>query len=278
MYIFTKIADLQQFLSSQLGSIGFVPTMGALHIGHLSLIEKSKSETNLTVCSIFVNPTQFNDKKDFDKYPNTIEADIEKLASVDTDVLFLPSVDEMYPNGTEKIKQYEIGYLDTVLDGKFRPGHFNGVCVVVHKLLDAVKPTHLFMGEKDFQQCLVVKRLLEIIKSDIQLITCPTRREPNGLAMSSRNERLSKGGREKASAIHYVLKSIKSEQTKSNFADLESRFVQYLDSNSFETEYILLSDANTLELLSDFDPAKKMVVLIASKLEGVRLIDNLRIN
>jgi len=278
MYIFTKIADLQQFLSSQLGSIGFVPTMGALHIGHLSLIEKSKSETNVTVCSIFVNPTQFNDKKDFDKYPNTIEADIEKLASVDTDVLFLPSVDEMYPNGTEKIKQYEIGYLDTVLDGKFRPGHFNGVCVVVHKLLDAVKPTHLFMGEKDFQQCLVVKRLLEIIKSDIQLITCPTRREPNGLAMSSRNERLSKGGREKASAIHYVLKSIKSEQTKSNFADLESRFVQYLDSNSFETEYILLSDANTLELLSDFDPAKKMVVLIASKLEGVRLIDNLRIN
>lgn len=278
MYIFTKIADLQQFLSSQLGSIGFVPTMGALHIGHLSLIEKSKSETNLTVCSIFVNPTQFNDKKDFDKYPNTIEADIEKLASVDTDVLFLPSVDEMYPNGTEKIKQYEIGYLDTVLDGKFRPGHFNGVCVVVHKLLDAVKPTHLFMGEKDFQQCLVVKRLLEIIESDIQLITCPTRREPNGLAMSSRNERLSKGGREKASAIHYVLKSMKSEQTKSNFADLESRFVQYLDSNSFETEYILLSDANTLELLSDFDPAKKMVVLIASKLEGVRLIDNLRIN
>ena len=278
MYIFTKIADLQQFLSSQLGSIGFVPTMGALHIGHLSLIEKSKSETNLTVCSIFVNPTQFNDKKDFDKYPNTIEADIEKLASVDTDVLFLPSVDEMYPNGTEKIKQYEIGYLDTVLDGKFRPGHFNGVCVVVHKLLDAVKPTHLFMGEKDFQQCLVVKRLLEIIKSDIQLITCPTRREPNGLAMSSRNERLSKGGREKASAIHYVLKSIKSEQTKSNFADLESRFVQYLDSNSFETEYILLADANTLELLLDFDPAKKMVVLIASKLEGVRLIDNLRIN
>lgn len=278
MYIFTKIADLQQFLSSQLGSIGFVPTMGALHIGHLSLIEKSKSETNVTVCSIFVNPTQFNDKKDFDKYPNTIEADIEKLASVDTDVLFLPSVDEMYPNGTEKIKQYEIGYLDTVLDGKFRPGHFNGVCVVVHKLLDAVKPTHLFMGEKDFQQCLVVKRLLEIIKSDIQLITCPTRREPNGLAMSSRNERLSKGGREKASAIHYVLKSIKSEQTKSNFADLESRFVQYLDSNSFETEYILLADANTLELLSDFDPAKKMVVLIASKLEGVRLIDNLRIN
>ena len=278
MYIFTKIADLQQFLSSQLGSIGFVPTMGALHIGHLSLIEKSKSETNVTVCSIFVNPTQFNDKKDFDKYPNTIEADIEKLASVDTDVLFLPSVDEMYPNGTEKIKQYEIGYLDTVLDGKFRPGHFNGVCVVVHKLLDAVKPTHLFMGEKDFQQCLVVKRLLEIIKSDIQLITCPTRREPNGLAMSSRNERLSKGGREKASAIHYVLKSIKSEQTKSNFADLESRFVQYLDSNSFETEYILLADANTLELLSDFDPDKKMVVLIASKLEGVRLIDNLRIN
>ncbi len=278
MYIFTKIADLQQFLSSQLGSIGFVPTMGALHIGHLSLIERSKSETNLTICSIFVNPTQFNDKKDFDKYPNTIEADIEKLASVDTDVLFLPSVDEMYPNGTEKIKQYEIGYLDTVLDGKFRPGHFNGVCVVVHKLLDAVKPTHLFMGEKDFQQCLVVKRLLEIMKSDIQLITCPTRREPNGLAMSSRNERLSKGGREKASAIHYVLKSIKSEQTKSNFADLESRFVQYLNSNSFETEYILLADANTLELLSDFDPSKKMVVLIASKLEGVRLIDNLRIN
>ncbi len=278
MFIFKKTADVRQYLNSQSASIGFIPTMGALHIGHLSLIEKAKQENKICVCSIFINPTQFNEKKDFDRYPVTLQADIDRLTQVGTDVLFLPSVDEMYPDGIEEPAHFDIGYLDTVLDGKFRPGHFNGVCNIVNRLLEAVKPDNLYMGEKDFQQCLVIKKLLEIKKSPIHLITCPTRREANGLAMSSRNELLSKGGRERASAIFYSLRSIKEEMNKVSFSELQKRYITYLDSNAFETEYIILANANTLEFIPEFDLSEKMVVLIATKLEGVRLIDNLRMN
>lgn len=278
MFIFKKIADLKQFLHTQNGSIGFVPTMGALHNGHLSLIEKAKQENSLTVCSIFVNPAQFNDKNDFEKYPMTLSSDIDLLSQVGTDILFLPSIDAIYPNGIDQLDNYDIGFLDTVLDGKFRPGHFNGVCNVIDRLLDAVAPSAMYMGEKDFQQCLVVKRLLELKNSSVKLITCPTRRETNGLAMSSRNELLSKGSRERASAIYYCLKSIRDEMDKTPFSVLQDRYIRYLDSNSFETEYLLLADAETLELMTDFNSSKKMVVLTASRLEGVRLIDNLRMN
>jgi pantoate--beta-alanine ligase len=278
MFIFKKIADLKQFLHTQNGSIGFVPTMGALHKGHLSLIEKAKQENSLTVCSIFVNPAQFNDKNDFEKYPMTLSSDIDLLSQVGADLLFLPSIDAIYPNGIDQLDDYDIGFLDTVLDGKFRPGHFKGVCNVIDRLLDAVAPTTIYMGEKDFQQCLVVKRLLELKNSSVKLITCPTRRETNGLAMSSRNNLLSKGARERASAIYYCLKSIRDEMNKTPFSVLQDRYIRYLDSNSFETEYLLLADAETLELMADFNSSKKMVVLTASRLEGVRLIDNLRIN
>ncbi len=278
MFIFKKIADLKQFLHTQNGSIGFVPTMGALHRGHLSLIEKAKQENSLTVCSIFVNPAQFNDKNDFEKYPMTLSSDIDLLSQVGADLLFLPSIDAIYPNGIDQLDDYDIGFLDTVLDGKFRPGHFKGVCNVIDRLLDAVAPTTMYMGEKDFQQCLVVKRLLELKNSSVKLITCPTRRETNGLAMSSRNELLSKGARERASAIYYCLKSIRDEMNKTPFSVLQDRYIRYLDSNSFETEYLLLADAETLELMTDFNSSKKMVVLTASRLEGVRLIDNLRMN
>ncbi len=277
MYLFKRISDLQAFLISSKTVIGFVPTMGALHKGHLSLIEKSKQENGMTVCSIFINPTQFNDKKDFEKYPVTLEADIEKLHHAGTNVLFLPTVNEMYPLGMEEIVPYDIGYLDTILDGKFRPGHFNGVCAIVHKLLNAVRPNRLYLGEKDFQQCLVVKRLLEIIQSDIQLITCPTLREENGLAMSSRNERLSTEERENAKAIYISLQSIKKEMPTTPFTELQKKYVKYLESYSLEPEYLLLADANSLELLTDFNSTKQMVVLIAAKIEGIRLIDNLRI-
>jgi len=278
MFIFKKIADLKQFLHTQNGSIGFVPTMGALHKGHLSLIEKAKQENSLTVCSIFVNPAQFNDKNDFEKYPMTLSSDIDLLSQVGADLLFLPSIDAIYPNGIDQLDDYDIGFLDTVLDGKFRPGHFKGVCNVIDRLLDAVAPTTIYMGEKDFQQCLVVKRLLDLRNRSVKLITCPTRRETNGLAMSSRNELLSKGTRERASAIYYCLKSIRDEMNKTPFSVLQDRYIRYLDSNSFETEYLLLADAETLELMTDFNSSKKMVVLTASRLEGVRLIDNLRMN
>jgi pantoate--beta-alanine ligase len=184
----------------------------------------------------------------------------------------------MYPNGLQDVKKYDIGYLDTILDGKMRPGHFQGVCVIVHKLLEATQPHHLFMGEKDFQQCLVVKQLIAQEHLPVILHTCPTLREKNGLAMSSRNMRLSIEGKEKASTIYICMQKIKSEQTASSFLQLKETCLQELNKVGFDTEYILLADANTLELLENFDTSKKMVVLVASKLEDVRLIDNLRLN
>ncbi len=277
MHILQFAKDLTELLSSTKNTIGFVPTMGALHEGHLSLIQQAKQENEITVCSIFVNPTQFNDPKDFAKYPITIAEDIEKLLSVGTDILFLPDVKEMYPFGMDNLEVYVIGYLDTILDGKYRPGHFNGVCNIVHKLLMIVEPTRLYMGQKDFQQCLVVKRLLEITQSSVELITCSTLRESDGLAMSSRNTLLSTESREKARAIYSCLQYIRTHWQIQSFTILAEHCAGELREIGLEPEYILLAEADTLILLPDFDSSRKMVVLIAAKLDGIRLIDNLLI-
>jgi len=277
MYIVKTILELQNLLR-QKASIGFVPTMGALHEGHISLIEKSKSENETTVCSIFINPTQFNNLTDLEKYPVTIDADIEKLITAKTDVLFLPSVEEMYPSGLKNMPIYDIGYLDTILDGKFRPGHFNGVSLIVHKLLIAVKPHKLYLGEKDFQQCLVIKRMIALQNLQVEVITCPTLRDEDGLAKSSRNTRLSAEARAKAPLIHACLVSIKDNVNTTSFQQTQQNWIQKLTKNGFDTEYILLENADNLELITEFDESKKMVVLIAAFLDGVRLIDNLRIN
>jgi pantoate--beta-alanine ligase len=277
MYIFKRIADLRQYLKSATGSVGFVPTMGALHQGHISLIEHSVAENPITICSIFINPTQFNDPNDFEKYPITLSRDIEKLTRTGVNALFLPSVAEIYPAGIQHIPQYPIGYLDTVLEGEKRPGHFNGVCAVMQKLLEATSPNKLYMGEKDFQQCLVVKWLLHYLKSPIQLITCATLRENGILAMSSRNERLSAEGRAQAHLIYQSLSNIKQEQSHQSFTSLQQSTLNTLHQAGFDTEYLLLANADNLELLSDFTTNKPMVVLIATRLEGIRLIDNLRL-
>lgn len=277
MFIFKQIEDLQKYLKAHT-AIGFVPTMGALHEGHLSLIKHSKAENGLTVCSIFVNPTQFNDPKDFEKYPITIESDIELLHDAGCDVLFLPEVAEMYPDGIGAIRQYEIGFLDTVFDGKHRPGHFNGVCVIVHKLLDAVKPHRLYLGEKDFQQCLVIKQLVTTEQIPTEVITCPTLRTELGLAMSSRNARLSEMQREEAALIYRLLNGIKVRQKSFTFEELQRDALQQLTDAGFNTEYLMLANAETLEEMKEFDHQKKMVLLIASFFHGVRLIDNLRVN
>ena len=277
MYIIKTVLELQNLLH-QKASVGFVPTMGALHDGHISLIEKSRFENEITVCSIFINPTQFNNQSDFEKYPITINSDIEKLIAAKTDVLFLPSVNEMYPTGMENMPDYDIGYLDTVLDGKFRPGHFNGVSLIVHRLLNAVQPHKLYLGEKDFQQCLVIKRMILLQKLNIETITCPTLRDEDGLAKSSRNTRLSAEARLKAPLIYNCLSYIKDNINTIPFEQIQQSCIQKLAQNGFETEYILLANADNLEILRDFDERKKMVVLIATFLEGVRLIDNLRMN
>ena len=198
MIIYKRAGDLAIWLEKQRlarQTIGFVPTLGALHEGHISLIAISKQSTALTVCSIFVNPTQFNDPKDFQKYPITLEKDLPMLEKAGVDVLFLPEVAEMYPGGTKGLETYDLGSLETLLEGKFRPGHFQGVCQVMRRLLEMVRPDDLFMGSKDYQQCMVVQRLLTLMQLPATLHRCPIVREADGLAMSSRNRRLDPGQR-----------------------------------------------------------------------------------
>ncbi len=274
MYIIKTQNELRAYLKDK-SSIGFVPTMGALHQGHIGLIEKSMQENEVTGCSIFVNPAQFNQQSDFDKYPVNIENDLELLLTAGCDFLFLPSVKEMYPNGFQTLQHYDLGYLDSVLEGEFRPGHFNGVCAIVHKLLQAVMPQNLYMGAKDFQQCMVIKRLLEITALPVHLIICPTEREADGLAMSSRNLRLSAEGRSRAAAIYKGLTLIRQHQHSDTFTALQNDCIRSLAAQNIETEYLALADTDNLQLLDDFQAGSRMVVLFAGRLEGVRLIDNL---
>lgn len=236
--------------------------MGALHEGHLALIEASKKTCELSVCSIFVNPTQFNDPSDFDKYPVTLEADLEKLRNAGCDVVFYPSVSEMYPYGTTDLKSYHLGFLETILEGKYRPGHFQGVCVVVDLLLQAVQPTKLFMGEKDYQQIAVVQKMLELTNSSVELVRCPTVRSAEGLALSSRNARLSEEQKVQALAIY-----------KGFNLSTESAFKQSLLENGFESiDYVACVDPTTL--LEKPYGEKPYLILVAAFLGGVRLIDN----
>lgn len=283
MIIFKKETDLRQYLSTERHNgkmIGFVPTMGALHAGHISLIEKAQQECTLTVCSIFVNPTQFNDKSDYEKYPITIHEDITKLTSANCDVLFLPEVSEIYPNGANATPSFDFGYLDTVLEGAQRPGHFKGVGQVVARLLQIVMPHKLFLGQKDFQQCIVIKNLIAQLKlnEEIIIITCPTLREADGLAMSSRNVRLTEPQRALAGTIYQCLISIQSKATTGNFELVQKECIDLLTKKGFDPEYVKLANAETLALLNQYDNHCKMVALIAAKIGSVRLIDNMIIN
>ena len=288
MYIFKQKKDLQDFLETarQKGStIGFVPTMGALHQGHLSLIHEARQHTSLVVCSIFVNPTQFNDPSDFEKYPITIEKDIELLTGAGTDVLFLPSVPEMYPEGLSgPAPHYDFGELESVLEGAHRPGHFQGVGRVVHKLLDIVQPHKLFMGQKDLQQCLVVKHLLKLIGSPAEMIICPTLREPDGLAMSSRNVRLSPAERTNAVALYKALSYIRDNiHAGQPLPDVLTAARLQLQSSKFEADYldlIAVKDGNAITYpQSSAEASGPMYAVVAAKMQGspVRLIDNMQI-
>jgi len=283
MRIFKKTADLKDWLNSLNKisfSIGFVPTMGALHQGHISLIQESKHHNSITVCSIFVNPAQFNDPKDFEKYPITIERDIEMLEMADCDVLFLPSVSEIYPEGFSEAKQYDLGFLETVLEGKYRPGHFQGVCRVVERLLEIVVPNNLYLGQKDYQQCMVIAHLVKLMdqQSYIQINICPTLREASGLAMSSRNMRLSEKEKNIALTIFQSLKLIKNKLAKGDINELKREAIIMLEQKGFRIDYVEIVDANTLTPLTEWDGKQKSVALIAVYLNEVRLIDNMILN
>lgn len=259
---FQKIHELRNHLQSLNQSIGFVPTMGALHEGHLSLIKKAKEQTQVVVCSIFVNPTQFNDLNDYEKYPITLEDDLNKLENIKCDVVFYPTITEMYPTGLTSLTNYPLGNLETILEGKFRPGHFQGVCNIVDRLLQAVKPNKLFMGEKDFQQIAVVRKLLELTKSSVELIACPTIRSAEGLALSSRNQKLSEAQKKQAISIY------KGFELKDH-----TEFQQYLLDNGFNSvDYIFCADPFTLEEKKMGE--KPYIILVAAFIGGIRLIDN----
>ncbi|HLG38972.1 MAG TPA: pantoate--beta-alanine ligase [Chitinophagaceae bacterium] len=287
MILYKKKTDLQDYLLLQKRNsrrTGFVPTMGALHDGHLSLIERSRRDNSKTICSIFINPTQFNDPGDFEKYPITIEQDIYRLESAGCDVLFLPSVNEIYPDKVASLskadKFYNLGHLETILEGKFRPGHFQGVCMVMNRLLDIVRADNLYLGQKDYQQCMVIARLIELmgLRDSIKVNICPTLREVDGLAMSSRNLRLNKEERKKAPSIYQSLQYIKKNLQKGNLESLRAKAVAYLEANGFKVDYVEIADAASLQIINEWNGKTNLVALAAAFLNEVRLIDNLLLN
>lgn len=269
-----KIKDFVSELTLGGKKIGFVPTMGALHDGHISLIKKSKSQNFLTICSIYVNPTQFNNVIDLNKYPVTLESDIDKLEMAACDVLFLPSTDEMYLND-EVNEHYDLGMLEHILEGKYRPGHFQGVCIIVDKLLTAIKPNTLYLGKKDYQQCMVINKMITDKKYEVRLEICDTIREPGGLAMSSRNLRLNEVERIDALKIIETLINIKKNIKPGNLEEIKIKATKYLTKNGYKVDYTEIGDAATLEIVSDWDGKAKLVALVAANLNNVRLIDNI---
>lgn len=281
MVIFKKIADLQNYLNTLHAAgrqTGFIPTMGALHAGHISLIDKARAAGLTTVCSIFLNPTQFNDKKDLEKYPVSTAADIEALTDAGCDILFLPSVDEIYPGGEGETRTYDFGYLDTILEGATRPGHFKGVGQVVARLLSITTPDKLFLGQKDYQQCMVITKLVDILGTGApEIVIGDTVREADGLAMSSRNRRLTEPQRIVAAVIYQCLISIESKQHTDRFDIVKKQCEDLLKAKGFAVEYVALANAGTLQLLDDYQPGAQMVALIAAKIGEIRLIDNILI-
>ncbi|MEZ5028496.1 MAG: pantoate--beta-alanine ligase [Ferruginibacter sp.] len=278
MRIFKKTFDIKEYLlkNKKIGvSIGFVPTMGALHQGHISLLEAAKKNCSLVVSSIFVNPTQFNDKADFDNYPVTIESDIDKLERAGCDVLFLPTVTEMYPHGETLNGKYNLGYLETVLEGKYRPGHFQGVCQVVHRLLNIIPANNLYLGQKDYQQCMVIKKMLQLTKINTNVIICPTLREDDGLAMSSRNMRLNETERKKSVAIFEALSFIKKNIVPGDINSLKKQVFLSLVEKGFKPDYVEIASSNNLSIIDVWDGKIKLVALIAAFNGKIRLIDNL---
>jgi pantoate--beta-alanine ligase len=262
-------------IKSQNIQIGFVPTMGALHPGHISLIDLSKKRGLFTVCSIFVNPTQFNDQNDLKNYPRTPEKDLEMLKLAGCDAVFMPSVSEIYPK--EDKRQFDFGHLDTILEGAHRPGHFLGVAKVVSILFDIVKPHIAFFGSKDYQQVMVIKELVRQLNLPIEIVPCPIIREEDGLAMSSRNMRLSAEERQAAKLLPTILQKAKNlKMAGSTLQEIKTMVDDSLKGNSlYKLDYFEICDPNNLNLLNEVKPNTPSIALIACFVSQIRLIDNL---
>lgn len=261
-------------LRSEGKTIGLVPTMGALHEGHLSLVKKCIADNDVCIVSIFVNPTQFNNKEDLEKYPRNLERDCEYLKSVGVGVIFAPSVDEVYPE--PDTRQFDFGQLDKVMEGEHRPGHFNGVAQVVSRLFDIVKPDRAYFGEKDFQQLAIIREMVKQLKLDINIVPMPIVREVSGLALSSRNERLTATQKEVAVNISKVLAESKEWMKTSSVEEVIKAVTTTLDSfTELKVEYYEIVDGYTLQSVADWKDSDYIVGCIAIFCGEVRLIDNI---
>ena len=261
-------------LQNEEKTIGLVPTMGALHQGHTSLVEKANGENDIVVVSIFVNPTQFNDPSDLDHYPRTLDRDLELLRNLEADLVFVPSVKEMYPEEDSQI--FDLGTLDKVMEGKHREGHFNGVVQIVSKLFLLIRPHRAYFGQKDFQQLVIIRRLVEIIELDLTIVPCPIIREKDGLAMSSRNTRLSKEERKLAPFIYETLNHAREKMDTLTPIQLKDWVtLQFKKQPEMELEYFEIVEDKALTPVNKWDETVNKVGCIAVQLNGVRLIDNL---
>ncbi|MCR9263835.1 MAG: pantoate--beta-alanine ligase [Flavobacteriaceae bacterium] len=282
MHLFDRKKELISFLQEERDknrTVGLVPTMGALHQGHISLVKKALLENDLVVVSIFVNPTQFDKKDDLDKYPRNLNQDIRILKDVSEKIIvFVPSVDEIYGSNIAS-KHYEFDGLDKVMEGEFREGHFNGVGTIVETFLRTVSPNKAYFGEKDFQQLQIIRKMAELRKLSFQIIGCPIEREPHGLAMSSRNERLSKPTRKEAGFIYETLQTAKSKFGTESAQDIMDWVKEEFQKNPlFTLEYFQIADEDTLTPILKKQENKKYRAFIAVYADDVRLIDNLRLN
>jgi len=258
--------------------ISFVPTMGALHQGHISLVERARSESEVVVCSIFVNPTQFNNPDDLKNYPRNNAKDLVMLEKAGVDLVFLPTVEEMYPEG-EQSETYDFGLLDKVMEGAHRPGHFAGVATIVAKLFEIVRPRKAYFGEKDFQQLAVIRELVRQKQLPIEIIGCATIREESGLAMSSRNVRLTAQERREADNISKALMMVSREWKNHTVDEMVAKAIKMIEKNGMmKVEYLEIADENSLQPVKSWDKADRLRCLTAVQLGKVRLIDNVPLN
>lgn len=280
MQIFKTVKEISSYISickNDNKAIGFVPTMGALHGGHLSLISKCKSENDISVVSIFVNPIQFNNEQDFIKYPRNSDSDLGLLKENDCDIVFLPAEKEIYPEPDNSI--INLGYIENIMEGKYRPGHFQGVAKVVDILFNIIKPNNAYFGLKDFQQIAIIKKLVKITNSKVNIVSCPIIREKNGLAMSSRNVRLTSEKRQQASVIYNTISKLNEFINKNDISEFKKWATSEINSRKdFKIEYIEIVDTETLELISSIKNHKSITCCIAVFCEEVRLIDNIQFN
>ena len=280
MIVFKKIVDLQDALArarEKHQSIGFVPTMGALHAGHASLVQRAVGDNDISVVSIFLNPTQFNDKSDLEHYPQTFEADCKLLESVGATYVFAPSVEEMYPTADTRV--FDFPPVTTVMEGEKRPGHFNGVCQVVSRLFDIVQPDRAYFGEKDWQQIAVVKRLVQFMGSNIDIIECPIVRETSGLAMSSRNERLTADERKLAANIYKTLKESLEMAKTHALEDTRQWVIKEINKHEgLEVEYFAIVDGQTLTDIGNWEDSDEVVgcITVYCGKTPIRLIDHIK--